>query len=231
MKKTMNITTVLFDLDGTLIDSSRDLCSAYNKLLCAYHLPPIPEEQLKKDVAHGINPLFQRDFGAQKGTLKNKMLRSAFTQLYEANLTTETSLFAGIDSVLQFLNQSQTPWGIVTNKIERFTRPIIEHFELLRHTKTLICGDTLAQKKPQAFPIIYACQQLGAIPEKTAFIGDTEIDITAANRAGAKGIAVAYNSPITAENARKWGAAALVHEPRELLHWLMENINHEQKTE
>jgi 2-phosphoglycolate phosphatase len=221
----MKITTVLFDLDGTLIDSSKDLCFAYNELLKAHNRPPAPEEQLKNDVAHGINPLFERDFSAQKGTLKNKVLRKEFTKLYEANLTTHTKLFTGIDLVLEFLNQSKTPWGIVTNKIERFTHPIIEHFEPLRHAQILICSDTLPQKKPDPFPVIYACEQLGATPSKTAFIGDTEIDIIAAKRAGTKGIAVGYNRPISAETAHQWGAVALIHEPKELLHWLMGNID------
>jgi len=226
----MNITAVLFDLDGTLIDSSKDLCFAYSELLRNHNLPPVPPKQLKNDVAHGINHLFERDFGAKVGTLKNKELRKAFTALYEANLTTHTEIFAGIESVLDLLNQTQTPWGIVTNKIERFTRPIIEHFEALRPTQTLICSDTLPRKKPDPYPIIYACQQLRATPAQTAFVGDTHIDISAANRAGAKGIAVGYNMPISAETAQAWGAHALIHQPADLLRWLEENLSNEQKS-
>ena len=214
------ITTVLFDLDGTLIDSSKDLIAAYEQLLQQHQIPSPGFSQLKDDVAHGINHLYERDFGAKPGSGRCKQLRAEFTRIYEDNLTLHTELFTGIDQVLHQLNERHIPWGIVTNKIERFTQPIIAHFAELRPSQTLICGDTLPQRKPDPHPITYACQQLRAIPEQTAFVGDTHIDIVAATRAGAKGIAVDYNMPITAEQARSWGATALLHQPAELWAWL-----------
>lgn len=220
---TADIATVLFDLDGTLIDSSKDLCFAYTELLDSHNLPFPPKDELKNDVAHGINHLFERDFSAQVGTLKNKQLRKRFTEIYSNNSTRHTDLFSGIDAVLQFLNQAKIPWGIVTNKIERFTKPIVNHFEALRQTQALVCGDTLPQKKPDPYPITYACQKLNATPVRTAFIGDTKIDIVAAKRAGAKGICVDYNMPIDADVAQDWGASALIHQPKELLAWLEKN--------
>jgi phosphoglycolate phosphatase len=219
------ISTVLFDLDGTLIDSSKDLMAAYLQLLAEHERDAPSAQQLKHDVAHGVNHLFERDFGAKPGTPKNKQLRREFTHIYESNLTQYTELFAGIGTILEQLTQRDIPWGIVTNKIERFTRPIIEHFAELRPTQTLICGDTLSQKKPDPFPITYACQQLQAIPEKTAFVGDTQVDIVAAKRAGAKGVAVDYNIPIAAKDAQAWGATVLLHQPADLWAWLENRLS------
>jgi N-acetyl-D-muramate 6-phosphate phosphatase len=219
----LKISAVLFDLDGTLIDSSKDLCYSYNELLRLHNQPEAPPLQLKNDVAHGINQLFERDFSAKVGSSKNKQLRKAFTEIYEANSTRHTCLFSGVDLVLQFLNDARIPWGIVTNKIERFTKPIIQHFQELRETQTLVCGDTLSLRKPDPYPITYACQQLHATPANTAFIGDTEIDLVASRRAGTKGVAVDYNIPIPAEMAQTWGATTLLHQPKELLEWLKKN--------
>lgn len=220
-----NISTVLFDLDGTLIDSSKDLIAAYCELLKEHGLIPPCLQQLKQDVAHGINHLFERDFSAQPGTKKNKELRQAFTQIYENQLTQHTVLFTGIDAILQFLSDHQIPWGIVTNKIERFTHPIVDHFEPLRAAQIVVCGDTLPERKPDPHPITYACQKLQATPNKTAFVGDTQIDILAAKRAGAKGIAVGYNIPISAVEAEEWGANVLLDQPGDLLVWLKDNCH------
>lgn len=214
------ITCVLFDLDGTLIDSSKDLIAAYQELLQRHNINSPGLQQLKTDVAQGINHLYERDFAAKQDSRRFKELRAEFTQIYEANLTRHTELFPGIDQVLLKLSERNIPWGIVTNKIERFTQPIIAYFAELRSTQSLVCGDTLPQRKPDPHPITYACQQLRAIPEQTAFVGDTQIDILAATRARAKGIAVDYNIPITAEQAQAWGATALLHQPADLWAWL-----------
>lgn len=220
-----HIETVLFDLDGTLIDSSKDLSYAYNQLLRSHDLPEQSHQQLKSDVAHGVFHLFERDFGAQRGTQKSKQLRAKFTAFYEANLTRHTSIFSGLESVLDFLNTKQLAWGIVTNKPERFTRPIIDHFDALQKTQVLICGDTLPKCKPDPHPIIYACQHLRATPAKTAFVGDTHVDMIASARAGTQGIAVSYNQPIDPKDAKEWGAVALAENPAELLNWLKERAN------
>lgn len=222
------IRTLLFDLDGTLIDSSKDLSFAYNQLLQDNNLPAPDPLQLKSDVAHGINHLIVKDFAAPMGSSVFKKMRRHFTAIYEANLTQQTALFPGMEAVLDFVIASELPWGIVTNKIKRFTQPIIDHFPLLKQTHVLVCGDTVSQSKPDPHPVLYACQQLRAIPAETALVGDTANDALSAKRAGVKSVMVDYNMPLSADMIATWQADAWLHTPEELLIWLQQ---HTQPTE
>lgn len=213
------ISAVLFDLDGTLIDSARDLATAYNTLLTQHGHDTQTEDRFRQDITLGLGALFERDFSANPRSAKRKKLRDEFTAIYLQIITEHTQFFPGIESALTYLSQENIPWGIVTNKAERFTNVLMHRLPPLQKAAVVVCGDTLPRKKPHPQPLIYACERLNCIPAQTVMIGDTETDMVAAKRAGTQALAVGYNGMVSDETARAWGAQGVVQTPEDLSRW------------
>ncbi len=215
----MTLSGMLFDLDGTLIDSGKDLAFAYNALRKKHGLPPLAMETLKPAVAYGINPLICRDFQVTQNHPDFAKYRREFTVIYTENLTKHTVLFAGVADLLNHLNETGIPWGIVTNKPKRFAIPTVEFFPEFSKAACMIAGDTLSYAKPHPYPLQHACSILNTAPAKTGMVGDTEVDIQAAQAAGCPSFAVTYGYQLQS-SIPSWNATAIIDHPLDMVSWL-----------
>lgn len=208
---------VLFDLDGTLVDTAPDLGAAANRLRRELNLPAVPLEQLRPYTSQGVRGLLRASLGIESGDPRYEALVDRFLQFYAANLCIDTRLFDGMAEFLDHLEATGIPWGVVTNKRERFTRPLMEALGLAARTPCIVSGDTTSAAKPSPVPVLHACALLAATPGKTIFIGDDPRDIAAGRAAGTWTAAVSYgylgdNPPIT-----EWQAHFVAHHPTDLL--------------
>lgn len=207
---------VLFDLDGTLADTAPDLGAAANFLLQAQGRPQKPLAELRPYTSHGVRGLLQAAFGITPEDPDYEQLSHRFLEYYAENLCVATSLFPGIADLLDALEANGIAWGIVTNKRQRYTDPLVRLLDLSPRTPCVVSGDTTPEAKPSARPILYACKLLGCNPEKSLYIGDDLRDILAGRAAGCTTVAVSYgylghNGPITS-----WGADMIVDHPDQL---------------
>jgi phosphoglycolate phosphatase len=211
---------VLFDLDGTLVDSAPDLAGAANDLLAEHGLPPRPYEQLRPVASAGARGLVGATFGVGPADERFEPLRLGFLRLYEARLTRSTRVFDAVVPLLETLDRAGLPWGIVTNKAERYTTPIVAHLGLDRRAATVICGDTTPHAKPHPEPLFEAARRLSLAPEACVYVGDDLRDIQAGRAASMGTVAVAWGYLGQGEPVHAWGADLVIDEPNELLHSL-----------
>ena len=170
---------ILFDLDGTLLDTARDLGNALNVQLQRYGKPRLPFEELRNIAAEGSIGLLERGFGITPSHSDFKRYREEYLKCYEQTLAVDTVLFPGMAQVLDHLEQHNIPWGIVTNKPERFALPLLEQLNLSKRAAVIVAGDTTMKKKPDPLPIIHACKLINQRPENCLYIGDAETDAIA----------------------------------------------------
>ncbi len=212
------VSAVLFDLDGTLVDSAPDLAAALNRLRSEKGLPALPLAQLRPVVGTGARGMLKAGLGVtpEHGDFEN--LCAQFLQFYAEGLLHQTVLFDGVSDVLAKLDEAGCTWGIVTNKSTRFAVPITQR--LLAASKVLVCGDTTAHAKPHPEPLLYACRQLGLSPERVVYVGDDLRDVVAGRAAGMQTVAATWGylgleTPVT-----EWGADICIENPHQLLKWL-----------
>ena len=211
---------VLFDLDGTLIDSAPDLAGAANRLRADHGLEPLPLEQLRPMVGSGARGMVGVAFGVSPGEMRFEPLRDAFLSHYEAGLLDRTHPFDGVDVMLSALEAAGIPWGIVTNKATRFTTPIVAGLGLAQRAAVVVCGDTTPHSKPHPEPLLHAARAMGLLPESVAYVGDDLRDAQAARAAGMPMVAATWGYLGVGEPVHNWGADALMDAPGQLLDWL-----------
>jgi phosphoglycolate phosphatase len=183
---------VLFDLDGTLIDTAPDFIRCLNQLRQLHNLEPLAAEQIRPSVSNGARAMIRVGFGLEPEHDGYVEKHTAFLDLYEAGVAVETTLFEGMDLLLENLEARGIPWGIVTNKPVRFAEPLVQALGLAQRCATLICPDHVSERKPHPEPLFLACQRIGAAPEQAIYVGDHERDIEAGRNAGMRTIAVRY---------------------------------------
>jgi phosphoglycolate phosphatase len=211
---------VLFDLDGTLIDSAPDLAGAANALRQEHGLPPLPYEQLRPMVGAGARGMVGVAFGVGPGDERFEPLRDAFLARYQQTMLERTRLFDGVERLLAALEAAGIAWGIVTNKATRFALPVTEGLGLLRRAGTLVCGDTTAHAKPHPEPLWEAARRLGHGPEACLYVGDDLRDVQAGRSAGMATLVAAWGYLGQGEPIDAWGADAIIESPQALLNWL-----------
>ncbi|WP_062311066.1 HAD family hydrolase [Polynucleobacter sinensis] len=214
---------VFFDLDGTLADTAPDLVAAANQLLVARKLKPKPYEVLRPCASAGARGLIGGAFGIDTDHPDFISLRDEFFTNYEKALLVDSQLFEGIDHLLNQLDYAQLPWGIVTNKSERFTHPLTELMGLRQRAASTVSGDTTPYSKPHPEPILHAAKIANIDPSKSIYVGDDIRDIVAGKAAGMKTIAAAYGYCGCDEPPEAWGADYLVRHPLELLEIIFPN--------
>ena len=192
MKTDQKPSAVLFDLDGTLIDTAPDFIRCLNQLRQLHNLEPLAAEQIRPSVSNGARAMIRVGFGLEPEHDGYVEKHTAFLDLYEAGVAVETTLFEGMDSLLENLEARGIPWGIVTNKPVRFAEPLVQALGLAQRCATLICPDHVSERKPHPEPLFLACQRIGAAPEQAIYVGDHERDIEAGRNAGMRTIAVRY---------------------------------------
>ncbi len=217
---TTPIRTVLFDLDGTLADTLPDLAAALNATLKAAGLAPIPAETLRPWITEGGRAMVDRAVGEALDAQTRDRLRHDFLNTYAANIAQQTRLFPEIDEVLVALESRDMRWGIVTNKLAAFTRPLVRALGLDQRAACIVSGDTTAHPKPHPEPLIFACRSAGSVPRECLYFGDAEKDVLAGRRAGMRTVIALYGYIDAGADPHSWGANATVDSPKGLLRWL-----------
>jgi N-acetyl-D-muramate 6-phosphate phosphatase len=211
---------VLFDLDGTLIDSAPDLAGAANAMRVARGMPALPVAALRPMVGAGARGMVRLAFGVHPGENDYEALRSEFLQRYEEASLVHTRVFAAIEPVLDELERQQRRWGIVTNKAERFTHPIVEGLGLHSRAAVVVCGDTTPHSKPHPAPLLEAARRAGVDSAHCVYVGDDPRDVEAGRAAGMLTLAAGWGYLGQGAPIEAWGADAVLAEPGALLHWL-----------
>ncbi|HAC30822.1 MULTISPECIES: phosphoglycolate phosphatase [Marinobacter] len=197
---------VLFDLDGTLIDTAPDFIRCLNQLRQQHGMPALPAEQIRRSVSNGARAMIRVGFGLEPEHEGYPEKHTAFLDLYELGVAVETTLFPGMDVLLSSLESRGIPWGIVTNKPARFAVPLIEALDLAQRCAALICPDHVAERKPHPESLLLACRQIQVEPIKSVYVGDHERDIEAGRNAGMHTIAVRYGYIEQPETVDLWQA-------------------------
>lgn len=206
MSKTTNQAGVLFDLDGTLMHTAPDLGAAINRILSEHRRPPLPDAIVNQTASHGAIGLLKAGFGDSLTEELTPPLRQRLLDYYEALDHRYTQLFSGIQNAINWLDEAQVPWGIVTNKPAYLSTPLLAKFEGLARCASLIGGDTLPTRKPNPEPLFYACQQMGIEPTLSLYIGDAERDIEAGRNAGMTTMLAGWGYLATTDEPEQWQA-------------------------
>jgi phosphoglycolate phosphatase len=207
---------VFFDLDGTLADTAPDLVAAANLLRIKRNLNPLPYEVLRPRASAGARGLIFGAFGFDKDHPEFEELRLEFLANYEKNICVNTTLFDGMAQVLDDLESSSITWGIVTNKSERLTHPLLNLMNLAQRSQAIIGGDTTPFAKPHPAPILKAAEVCSVNPLNCIYVGDDLRDIEAGKAAGMKTVAAAYGYCGCDEHISEWGADHIIQHPSEL---------------
>ena len=215
-----NIHTVLFDLDGTLLDTAPDLAYALNQQLLKHGLPELPLATIRPHVGYGVRALLKVGFQIDANHPRHTALTEEFLALYQTHLARETILFPGIERVLQHLDDQHIPWGIVTNKPARFTFDLLKAMQLHHRAACIICGDSLSKRKPDPDQILHALAQLNTEPRHCLYIGDTEIDVIASKAAGTHSLVALYGYVMPTEDPYTWQADGYVQQAIDIIEWL-----------
>lgn len=211
---------LLFDLDGTLIDSAPDLAGAANDLRAHHGLPPLPHAQLRPMVGTGARGMVGVAFGVLPDDPGFAELRDAFLARYAERLLEQTQVFAAMAPVLDTLDAAGLRWGIVTNKAMRFAAPLVDGLGLSARAAVVIAGDSTPHAKPHPAPLLEAARRIGVAPAACVYIGDDHRDIVAGQAAGMATLAAAWGYLGQGEPVHAWGADGVLSSPAELLQWL-----------
>jgi N-acetyl-D-muramate 6-phosphate phosphatase len=211
---------VLFDLDGTLADTAPDLARALNQLRRERALPALPVAALRAHASSGARGLLKAGLGIEREHPDFGALREAFLDHYENALCVDTTLFPGVDELLAELDRRALPWGIVTNKAERFTLPLLRLLSLDTRAACVVGGDTTPNLKPHPEPLLHASRCVGLAPEQCIYLGDDLRDIQAARAANMGSLAVSWGYLGDGPGPAEWNADAVIDKPSELLKFL-----------
>ena len=213
------ITTILFDLDGTLVDTAPDLAHALNLQLKRHGKQPLAYEAIRPFASHGSRGLVGLGFGITPKDDTFLQMRDEYLSLYESVFTRSPVLLPNIAELLQAIENKGLKWGIVTNKPRRFTQPLIKSMgmNLSKRAACVVSGDDAPHPKPSPETLLIACYQMGVTPEKCMYVGDAERDIQAGKAAGMKTVVALFGYIDVGDKPSEWGADALIETPLELL--------------
>ncbi len=207
---------VFFDLDGTLLDTAPDFEVVVNTLRARYDLPPLPFEQIRATVSHGARALVTLALSLQDGDDLFEARKQELLDLYRDNLSQHSTLFPGLGELIEWLEQNQLHWGIVTNKPRAYTDPILSRLALQQRCASVVCPDDVSQAKPHPEPLLLACLQTGCKPAEAIYIGDHRRDIESGRNAGMRTIAAHYGYVDPTDPAHQWQAHFNVNDSTEL---------------
>lgn len=214
------IRTVLFDLDGTLLDTAPDLAYALNETLRAFGKEPLPFATIRPVVSHGGIALIRLGFDLGPEDEGYQPRREFLLDTYRRNIARETRPFAGMDALLDTLERQGLNWGVVTNKPAWLTEPLLHELNLYERAAVVVSGDTLNERKPHPAPMLLACERAGSQAHECLYVGDAKRDIEAGHNAGMATLVALFGYIGDADDPHAWGADALVETPEDILHWL-----------
>lgn len=206
----MPLKAVLFDLDGTLLDTAPDFISSVNLLRDQENLPPLEEEAIRRSVSNGARSLVNLAFQLNPGDNGFDQLLQRLLEIYSNRLAIDTKLFPGVQELLISLEKKQIPWGLVTNKPLKYTQAILKGMALQPAPVTVVCPDHVRNTKPDPEPLLLACEHIACQAHEVIYVGDHKRDIDCGKNAGAITIAVSYGYIDETESPKNWQADYLV---------------------
>lgn len=207
---------VLFDLDGTLVDSAPDLMAAMNRLLLREGRAPVNPLAFRAAISKGGHAMLAVAF-ADLDAHQREQLLPGFIEIYGERIADNSHAFAGVTDVLSALESAGVPWAVVSNKAEAMARAVLAAMPWARHCAAIVGGDTLPVKKPDPAPLRLACAALGVAPEDCVYVGDDERDVLAARACNMKAVAALWGYRGADERPLEWGADAVAATPLDLL--------------
>ncbi len=214
------IDAVLFDLDGTLADTAPDLARTVNMMLAKRGLAPVTLEKVRPHVSQGARGMIMSAFAIGAGHPDFPAMREEFLDLYAGNLCIDSRLFPGMESLLAHLEDESIAWGVVTNKMERLARPLIDGLGLGQRAAVVVGGDTCARAKPFPDPLLFAAASMGIAPPNVLYVGDDERDVRAARAAGMPVVVAGYGYLGLGPPPAMWDADAILDSVADLERWI-----------
>ncbi len=208
---------VLFDLDGTLVDSAPDLAAAANHMRARRQLQPLPLALYRPHGGSGARGMLRAGFDLQPGDADYAVMRAEFLHTYSQCMLQHSHVFAQVVPLLNALDGAAQAWGIVTNKAFGLAQPLLAHLGLLARTAVLVGGDSTPHTKPHPAPLLHAASQLGLSPAHCLYVGDDRRDIQAGRSAGMRTAAATWGYLGAGEDATQWQADAVLNTPMEVL--------------
>ena len=212
---------VLFDLDGTLLDTAQDFHESLNQLRVEEQLDPLSFETVRAQVSHGGHALVRLGFG-KLDPESHEAMRMRLLNIYRKRLAKYTRLFEGGDEMLGALERRGIAWGIVTNKPGWLTDPLLIEVRLASRVRAVVSGDTLSERKPHPMPLLHAAKTIGVEPGECVFVGDAERDAQAAEAAGMYSVIAGFGYIGDDDRADEWFQHGWLNTPLDLLAWLDE---------
>lgn len=210
------IRAVMFDLDGTLLDTAPDFIVVVNQLLAEQNRPALPAETIRAGVSNGSKALIKLAFAIDEKNEQFEPLRQRLLELYLQNHSVHTRPFPGIDELIDKLAAHNIAWGIATNKPSMYTLPLMVDMNMQPPPASVICPDHVSHPKPSPESLFLASTQLGCTPQEIIFIGDHKRDIDCGKDAGSITIAAAYGYVDEGDNAADWNADYCVNHADEI---------------
>jgi phosphoglycolate phosphatase len=214
---------ILFDLDGTLLDTATDLAAALNHVLSLQQKKPLSIDNIRPVISTGVAGLLKLGLQIEVNDPIFPQLRKQFLDYYTQHICVFTRLFPGVEILINYLQEKKWPWGIVTNKSTILTEPLIKKFPLLNKAKCIIAGDTLKYSKPHPLPLLYACACINCLPENCIYVGDAKCDIDAANAAGMYSLIALYGYFNNKDVMTTWNASSTVATPLDIISYLKQS--------
>jgi N-acetyl-D-muramate 6-phosphate phosphatase len=215
----VTLRAVLFDLDGTVLDTAPDMVGALNRLREEHSLAPLPFDAVRSAVSHGSARVVKTGF-PDADDASSLALQQRFLEIYRGALSRETRLFAGMHEVLEELAGWGMKSGIVTNKPAWLTEPLLAELGLNSRFACVVSGDSLAERKPHPLPLQHAAALAGVRPDQCIYVGDAQRDVQAAHAAAMPALVANYGYLRADEDSRDWGGDGYLNRPLDLLDWL-----------
>jgi 2-phosphoglycolate phosphatase len=212
----MRLRAVLFDLDGTLLDTAPDFIAICQAMLAERGFPRVNDKLIRDEISGGAKAMVSAAFAMSPDTPEFEALRLEFLARYQTDCAVHSKLFDGMAELLADIEKANLIWGVVTNKPVRFAQPIMEQLGLSERSALLICPDHVTKSKPDPEPLLLACKMLDLDPASVLFVGDDLRDIESGRDAGTKTAAVRYGYIHPHDNPDHWGADVVVNHPLEL---------------
>ncbi len=220
MSANFKLSCVLFDLDGTLVDTAPDLLACLNRALQAHRLATLDEKTLRPLISYGASAMIKASQPVALPDSQQAEVLALMLDLYQQNIAAHSQFFQGMPDVLEMIEAAGLKWGVVTNKRERFTLPLMDAMNLTQRAACIISGDTAGKPKPHPEPMLAACRQAGVEPQECVYIGDASHDIVAGKSVQMKALAAVYGYLKPTDDPETWGADALIASPSHLSAWI-----------
>lgn len=220
MIATIKVKAVLFDLDGTLLDTAPDLAIVLNQIRKMHGLPELLLPAIKPFISFGSKVLIKHILNVAEHDERFQTMRELLFTTYAKHCHANTHFFPGMEKVLAYLDAQGICWGIVTNRLTLHTDLLLTALKIKHLPKCIVCGDTLATAKPNPEPILHACEILQLRPQNCIYIGDAPSDIAAGKAAGLRTLVALYGYIGSDEDPYEWNADGYLHEPSELIDWI-----------